>query len=206
MIQSLTPNEQRPIAVSPPANDTELAPLAPVLHRVLTILPSSTDHHLIFAAMKPPRRPRRPDETIEAYAEDVAANPTVIPHQMSEMTPYDINPTERCYLLLELDQSINWQYTPLGRGVTAKADAFDHENYGLRFVPDRGRVQPAGALAPPCCHVLYFGLLRRKKVDGIIERGFNFEIEFYQTSDGALRRLPTIFDPNVPNTGGSEFP
>lgn len=202
---SLGDNAYQPIPRDPP-NGVELDPKSPVVHRVLTILPSTTEHHLIFTAVKPTRAPAE-GQTIQDYAEAVARKATEVEHPITEMTPYDIDVTQPCFVLLELDRTINWEFSPNKYGVTSKVVGFDHENYGLRFVADGASAGCAGERAPPSCHLLYFGVLGRKDdPQHGTERGFNFEIDFHQVSEGVRRRLPTIFDPNVPNTGGAEFP
>lgn len=139
-------------------------------------------------------------------------------------TPFDINVTDPCYLLLILDHTTNWRFTPGNRGVTTKR-YFGADNFGVTFVThsqivldpdDRVRfTDPTKTIgAPEGCKILYFSVARRRP-DCIppqpgfsSKQGFNFHIEFYwKDSKGKVNlRLPTIFDPDVPNSGGSSFP
>ena len=139
-------------------------------------------------------------------------------------TPFDINVTDPCYLLLILDPTTNWRFTPGNRGVTTKR-YFGSDNFGVTFVThsdvaldQNDRVQftdPTKTIgAPDKCKILYFSVARRRP-DCIppqpgfsSKQGFNFHIEFYwkNSENKVTLRLPTIFDPDVPNSGGASFP
>lgn len=130
-------------------------------------------------------------------------------------TPFDINPSEMCFLVMELDPLMNWEFTPGSLGVTTKhIEPKDEDSY-LCYVTKDKVVKPTDPEysqgIPKNCRVIYWSIHKRKYHLGKISRGFNFYVDFLQNSkspDGTIteHRMPTIFDPNVPNTGGSEFP
>lgn len=163
-------------------------------------------------------------------------------------TPYDINVTEQCYVILLLDPRINWRFTTGGRGVTTKA-FHGTDNFGVRFAtrekPDSDESSVAYSNpsnhfgAPADCHVLYFAVARRRH-DAVppqegysSKQSFNFHMEFVwpealtvpglpeeSQADAIItlgdevkiwkylpeRTMPTVFDPDVPNSGGASFP
>ncbi|WGM40383.1 nucleotide synthetase [Caulobacter sp. NIBR1757] len=126
-------------------------------------------------------------------------------------TPFDLPKLEgsMCWIMLELDGDLNWGFEKGEAGVSMKRTDDKAGDYGLRFVfkgvqPDHKPVQsvPTDQVGP--CQIAYWAVPYRKA--GTI-KGFNFHIEFYQRdSNNDFHSLPTIFDPNVPNTGGAGIP
>lgn len=133
-----------------------------------------------------------------------------------ENSPFDIHIEEQCYVVLILDHDLNWQFTPNSRGVTTKR-FYGSDNFGLTFVIPNGPnsvkfSDPKKVRSVPIseCRQLYFSAARRRpdcvpEIPGYnSKQGFNFHIEFFV--EELDRRLPTIFDPTVPNSGGASFP
>ena len=174
---------------------------APILHRILTIVPNGPEP-IRFKMAKPQRDPA-PGEHIQDYALKISETPSVPMLEAAE-TPFDINPTERCHIILELDASFNWEFTPGGLGVTPKVAGFEREDYGLTYAV-RGQLTEAAetAVVPAACRVLYWGILWRTEY---VARDFDFHVDFYQNERGRTLRMPTIFDPGVPNSGGPGIP
>lgn len=151
----------------------------------------------------------------------------------SEKSPYDIEISKQSYIVIILDPGLNWRFTPQSRGLTTKK-FFGSDNFGLTFVVPEGGDQvsftdplkvravppypvspddPKGAEKPLACRQLFFAAARRRPdctpdQPGFNSRqGFNFHIQFFNDATGDdARRLPTIFDPTVPNSGGASFP
>lgn len=222
MTISTTSNAHEPIpALAVPG--AELPADAPVMHCQLTIKPGPIagppdfSQGLTFVLVTPfddvPSKFPHPTtghkfSTVHEIAQNIADNsPRVIEFESIAPTPYDIQVKRRTWLILELDPNINWEFTPGRPGVTAKQSGFNNENYGLTFVKKGANPMNAGDPAPEDCRVLFFAVAgRHNPYMGKIERGFNFEIDFFQSTSTGERRLPLIFDPNVPNGGGAEFP
>lgn len=185
----------------PARGELELEPCAPILHRVLTIIPNGPEP-LHFKMAKPEVEPA-PGTDVRAYSAHIAKNPSILKLEIAD-TPFDINPTERCYVLLELDHRFNWEFSPGRLGVTPKEAGFDRENYGLTYANAEGLVEAGdAAVVPDGCRVLYWAILWRTAHE---PRGFDFHVDFYQEERGRILRMPTIFDPGVPNTGGAGIP
>ncbi|HYE45708.1 MAG TPA: hypothetical protein VEA44_08030 [Caulobacter sp.] len=152
----------------------------------------------------------------------------------TKISPYDFEFDQQCYLIIILDPRVNWQFMANGRGVTTKS-YYGADNFGVSFVTrklvktgqDEHRVlvdfsDPNTCFgAPEGCKILLFGVARRRAdttppVPGYNSRqGFNFHIEFkWEARLDPIdpkkiipaMRLPTIFDPDVPNSGGSSIP
>ncbi len=152
----------------------------------------------------------------------------------ADQSPYDIQISRQSFVVIMLDPGLNWRFTPKSRGLTTKK-FYGSDNFGLTFVvnvdgdsvtftdPLKARAVPPDLdLAPESlgdstklvkCRQLYFAAARRRpdclpEVPGYNSRqGFNFHIQFFNDATGAdARRLPTIFDPTVPNSGGASFP
>jgi hypothetical protein len=126
-------------------------------------------------------------------------------------TPFDIKlGKERCYVLIELHKEIDWAFTPGSYGISMKTmlDAHRGHDYGLRFAMPKVGTTPAyvtkpGEAMPVGCRVAFWAITKRNRYE---ERGFNFHVTFHQVSDGNHHWLPTVFDPNVPNSGGDGIP
>lgn len=126
-------------------------------------------------------------------------------------TPFDIKlGKERCYVLIELHKEIDWAFTSGTAGVSMKSILSEHKghDYGLRYAMPKDDLRPAYVTAPgdpmpDGCRVAFWAITRRKARQ---ERGFNFHVTFHQISEGKDHWLPTIFDPNVPNSGGDGIP
>lgn len=117
------------------------------------------------------------------------------------------------WVMVELASGTDWQFIPGAYGVTSKA-LYDQENHGLCFAVPSRIVAPTddfSAVAPggpddgsERCKVLYWGISKRPPETA---REFNFYVQFYQFDEAGFERtVPTILDPDVPNTGGSTIP
>jgi hypothetical protein len=163
---------------------------------------------LRFLAVDPDDRPTH-IRNIRNYAMHVAANPSKHSGHGAIETPLDIDPgfglpsPRYCFLLLELDHSVNWLFTEGSQGLSAKQDAYPHDDADLHFATDNAVFSSPTYRVPAKCRVLYWSILKR--TPGVI-RPFNFHISTFQTDAGEERWLPLIFDPNVPNSGGTGIP
>lgn len=117
-------------------------------------------------------------------------------------TPFDIEVTEQCYVVLELDLAVNWRFREGSMGVSTKLD-FGDSNFGLGFVDEAGGV--AHDQVPTDCRLLWFSVAERRPPS---RQGFNLDMVFqFASSDPAVTlALPTLFDPDIPSSGGSSFP
>lgn len=120
------------------------------------------------------------------------------------------------WIIIELDPTTNWQFTPGNYGVSAKLDCSE-EDHGLHFVIEDdvypaekgGTIRGLKEKEARRCMVLYWAIAARRTPQNSPEktqREFNFYIQFNQTDDREVRTLPTIFDPSVPNDGGPQIP
>jgi hypothetical protein len=118
--------------------------------------------------------------------------------------PYDIVVKEQCILILELDQRINWCFTRGSLGVTTK-DFYSDHSFGVRFVDSTGTALPVGSKAPEKHSRILFFAIAERHAD--TRESFNFHIEFvWKNLIFDEFRLPTIFDPDIPNTGSGSIP
>lgn len=180
---------------------------AHIVHKLL-ILDPRDGAPLRFLPVNPEAPPTH-IRNIRNYAMHVAANPSRFAgHGMIE-TPLDIDPgrglpsPRECFLLLELYHSVNWFFTEGSQGVSAKQSNFPDEDADLHFATANDVFPSPTYRVPAKCRVLYWSILKR--TEGVV-RPFNFHISTFQTDAGIQRWLPLIFDPNVPNSGGTGIP
>lgn len=111
--------------------------------------------------------------------------------------PIDIVVEQACYVVIELDSAIDWQFRSGGAGVTAKADYSD-DNCELRHVNADGTIT-VDAPGKNGCRIIYFSVVRRQ--NGVDDRQhFNLHVEFPQAA--GYNSIEIIIDPDVPNNGG----
>jgi hypothetical protein len=228
-------NDEQPIPPTPALTDPDRWP---ILHVQVQVRQNS-GHKLRFASYVDPKGQPPKDTNVNDYVKMLARKPTVGPSRKSDNTtlgdylngilkavvnprrfhtPLDIIVGEICFIVIELDPTVNWEFTTESLGVTAKVNHphFNAENGGVTYALGNKVIGPNDPGysdgVPPGCRVLYWSVLSRKKrppipsADTDVLRGFNFYIDFIQRMGNEVHRMPTIFDPNVPNTGGSEFP
>lgn len=148
----------------------------------------------------------------------IANERSVIPP--SEFTPIDISYSEQCWIVVELDHRINWQFSRGDVACTQKVTNIGPEsgdNFYLRHVclgPD-GEYYCHPTVVREECRVLFFGMAFRKKANKheIPNPGgfpMNFRVEFYQDlgkeSDRPCRILQIVLDPDVGNDGNEQIP
>ena len=152
---------------------------------------------------------------MEDYAAKVAE---ALPRRPEPLlpSPFDI-PVQQGWLLIELDPDINWRFTKGQVPCTLKAQDLRGENIQLRhaYVDEFGKGQiRAGAVHSEDCKVIFFGVRRRggaphQAGDPDLRHCYvNLNIEFLQdhVNSKPTRYLQLIVDPDVPNSGSSEFP
>lgn len=126
---------------------------------------------------------------------------------------FDIN--EQSWLLIELDETINWRFSTTHPAATTKYVVPKGSNATLRYVVERVVEEPGKptrtefvvtSKAPKeHCRFAFFRVVRREENE---TQGFNFAIELYQeVEDGKyLYEIPIIVDPDVPDLGSEKFP
>lgn len=121
----------------------------------------------------------------------------------------DIDLTEQCWIVIELDRKTNWRFSRTHPALTTKVPetqwpADDKGWYGfntdLRYVFDNGHIsdKPDGAPEDVDCHMVFFRVTRRVKGFGC---AMNYFVELYRARrDGkATGLVPIIIDPQVPD-------
>jgi hypothetical protein len=99
------------------------------------------------------------------------------------------------YLVLELDESVKWQFHRTGVGVTTLQDYGD-TNAQLRHCRKTagGYVLMPNVDPGPGCTLIYFSVVARA---GAGKQKFNFHVELLQPAPDAP--LPVVIDPDVGN-------
>lgn len=117
-------------------------------------------------------------------------------------TPFDIPVKHQCFIILELDRKLSWQFAGNSPGVSTK-EFYGTDNFGLIYRTDESQntySDPAEtSIKGDGRKVLYFRVGRRRWD----MQKLNFHIEF-EWAPG--KYMPLIFDPNVPDNGGASFP
>ena len=122
-------------------------------------------------------------------------------------TPYDIPVRQQCFVILELDRKLKWQFAKGSSGITTK-DFHGTDNFGMTFLKNKlgsSVLQFSDPLTEPLitiddCKLIYFRVGRRRGDNQLL----NFHIEFEWGDDRKFIQL--IFDPSLPNDGGASFP
>ncbi|MDH4385074.1 MAG: hypothetical protein QE280_06500 [Caulobacter sp.] len=177
-----------------------------LVHRLLTVAAGSGGLTFESRALD---KPIDPSFDIEAFVRTLAGKassggkrPEPPIDGGENQTPFDIEVTEQCYVVLELDLAVNWRFREGSMGVSTKLDCGD-SNFGLAFVDESGEVQQDRV--PADCRLLWFSVAERRPPS---RQGFNLDMVFqFASADPAVTRaLPTLFDPDIPSSGGSSFP
>lgn len=120
----------------------------------------------------------------------------------------DINVPEQSYVLIELDEIIDWQFRTGGAGITYKDDTHGDSDVGLIHINFDAAGLPIPNSTPhdkPVgngCRLVYFKTVRRGAYD---MHPMNFHVELVQRGTGGYY-LECIFDPDIGNNGGSPYP
>lgn len=110
--------------------------------------------------------------------------------------PLNIYVHKQCWVVIELDPDIDWQFEPNQRGVTTKV-AQGQDNCDLMHVMSDGTVVPSVAPADGVCRLVYFVVQGRPK-------DWDYQGFLCHVARGGKRGEDTI-DPDIPNDGG-RFP
>ncbi|NBB16014.1 hypothetical protein GVN21_11665 [Caulobacter sp. SLTY] len=200
-----------------PDPQRELRTGAWIQHRVLTIIwEKDADGQPVQQLRFRVHEPKEDSSTLNVMDFIETIQDYEIPMEFLEKTPWDIGLpnfqggaalNHPRLLVLQLDNAINWEFTPTGPGVTAKVEKPSSrlEDCSLYFVDRGNQRSPGQAGAPADCRIAYWSVLERPKdAQGLYDRAFNFHVDFIDSETG--RRLQTIFDPNVPDQGGGSIP
>ena len=110
--------------------------------------------------------------------------------------PINIFVSEQCWLVIELDPSEKWQFSPGEPGITTRKDHQD-DNWGLTHVMPGGQLVGSEGPTGDGCLLIYFGVNARCKNE---HQRFLCNIDMSQLG---FRDDPV--DPDIPNDGG-KFP
>lgn len=110
---------------------------------------------------------------------------------------YHIYVGQPCWVVIELDREIDWQFAPGQPGITVEPGHND-DNCDLEHVMSDGTLAGPVAPATGVCRLIYFRVQRR---DDIQHQQFHCNIlHGRKRQDG-----PDMIDPDIPNDGG-RFP
>lgn len=185
----------------------------PIRHYVLSV--EQISGKLVFSASKINERgPARLDEVLELGRQ--LAQSGSDPHGL-QPSPLDMPVCKQCWVIVELDQEINWRFSPGRPAITSKGEEYTHaktkgHNLWLRHVHLDGRdlphVDPA-AVGPNRCRIAFFAVSHRGHKDfGTDPHHYvNLKVDFFQPGkDGVELVLPCVLDPDVGNEGQQEIP
>lgn len=177
-----------------------------LVHRVLTVAAGPGGLAFDSRALD---KPIDPGFDIEAYVRALAGKASSGGHPPkppidggSLQTPFDIEVAEQCYVVLELDLAVNWRFREGSMGVSTKLD-FGDSNFGLAFIDEAGGVHRDKV--PADCRLAWLSVAERRPPS---RQGFNLDMAFqFASANPAITlALPTLFDPDIPSSGGSNFP
>lgn len=193
----------------------------PIVHVMLTVLPKPIFEEtynvsmpdlesdgLAFAAVSIPNEDAASDvEQMAGKALELIAKHRRRPERESlihDPSPLDIGVKKSCWLLVQLDPAINWQFT-LGALPCDHKDAPSRcENTHLRHVYLMGGEGHCGEVSNDGCQAFYFGVARRGP-DAHCFMNFNIEFIHIDPKSGQKKRLKLIVDPDVKNDGGEDI-
>jgi hypothetical protein len=128
----------------------------------------------------------------------------------------NIDADAQCWILIELQKTINWRFSTSHPAVTTKAPepAFIYNgetkygfNANLRYAYEDGTVVDDPGKGPPGvnCRFVFFRLMGRPDK---VTQGMNFVVELYTVVRGGVAGhvIPIIIDPDIPEPGTSSFP
>jgi hypothetical protein len=116
-----------------------------------------------------------------------------------------------CYLVLELDGSVAWQFQTDHAGISTKAD-YGTDNVNLvrvlktptgYAIDSSTSGDPANPQYSSGCVLVYFTVNTRTPVGSATAcaEGFNLHVDLLQSGIGGSRSIPIVIDPDIKNDG-----
>ena len=122
--------------------------------------------------------------------------PGLVPFRSLDMAP-NLLVRKSCYVVLQVDPSLNWQYLSAEPGLMTAQDLpgsyFDLVQVATDGSETEGEAPPAGTV----CQIAYFGALVNPAEQGRIDP-YNLYVEL--TAD-PKQPIPIIVDPDIKNDG-----
>jgi len=134
---------------------------------------------------------------IDTFIDDLLANtlPELTPLGYTENPP-NLRITVPCYIVIELDSSVNWRYQPAAPGIKL-ASNLSSKYFGLIQVDNNGNETTGQAPASDkTSRILYFGVANAAD-DGSLDP-YNLYVEFDM---GFGDTVPMTIDPDIKNDG-----
>jgi hypothetical protein len=183
-------------------HDVEFTPKY-ILHRQFTI---SADYDANkFLTLRchqkipsPPGSPPGP-EYINDYLKDIALGKVKMDGDPL-LNPWDLQVDDQCYVVVDLDPKIDWQFTKQMDAVTTK-EPFGNRNSNLRHINQSGIAISNAMRSVENCRIVCFEVVQR---DFQESEGFNFHVEIFNRA--ANESIEIIFDPDISNNGGTGIP
>lgn len=191
----------------------------PIRHFVLTLTRSKRERQedkglpsraLVFFKVEHTPRPwptAKTPKDVVAYLERRLTARRTKPRVRRPASSINFDIKEQSWLLVELDDTINWRFSTNHPAATTKRAVPEGSNATLRYVVKRkdGRLELRTGVPAETCRFMFFRVVRRRKGE---TQGFNLAIELYQEVSGGkyLYEIPIIVDPDVPETGQEGFP
>ena len=162
----------------------------------------------------PPVTPLFLAKTLNAAAEDLfeallhETDPEPDPNaiilgQIENPLNIDLPDPQQGFLMIELNPKLNWCFSRNSYGITTK-DFYLDDNFGIRFLGNDKVFTKEGSKAPmEHSRLAYFAFARR---DADTPQKFNFHVEYIWSENGKGYRIPMIFDPDIPSSGGGSIP
>lgn len=146
------------------------------------------------------------DSEIRTIAQNVAtgtsptSNTSLSYNQLSgqELAAPDIRTTRQCYVIVELDEAIAWNYLPSARGLMMQDNSLGYKYAMLKHLDATGTIYDDVAPASPLCNVIYFAATDCANSGSNVADLFNIYLQIQQQSGS----LNIILDPEIKNDGG----
>ena len=134
---------------------------------------------------------------IDGFIQEVlAGNPATVPFSQAQ-TPPDLTVSKPCYVVVELDEALGWNFLPGSPAIKTRDDhAADY--CALMHVDTSGGVTPGQAPLSPPCRVIYFAAVDPKPAQDHVDDPFNFYVQIDQAPG---QPVTVIVDPDIKNTG-----
>ena len=118
-------------------------------------------------------------------------------------SPLDINISDNCWIIFELDRNINWQFSrDSPHCLTTKLNKYSNY-FNLRHVT-KENIFNGGTPPGENCNFIYFAVGKKDSEFKNFNDAFNLHVEFLQKRyDGTPQRLKLLIDPEVRNPGGT---
>jgi hypothetical protein len=114
----------------------------------------------------------------------------------ASQTPPDLIVTVPCYVVVQLDSSINWAFQP-GVAPILTQNNLATKYCALNLVDPSGNVYSATAPSSPKCLILYFSVVSVAPQTANVEDPFSYYLQFATTSG----TQNVILDPELKNHG-----